>query len=210
MNSTCQITPVTQDIRFWLITIEIIIAIAVVFLLVWMIKLVDRIEKNKLARIFYFIISVIGSLALFIITSIAAIIILYLAGIIPYDYPPSYDYHILNAAIKNTCFLDPQKNHCPKTVQDLINIEPEHFKALTKNAHLTYQYYPQTNEYTLIVRNNDLKRNDYRVVIFDPRLTTLKNYGRGLDFLDAKVMECNGKFLLKNPPPFPGPWNKIN
>ena len=131
-------------------------------------------------------------------------------GFIPDDFPPSAHYHVLNAAIKNTCFLDPQRNHCPGTVQDIINIEPERFTTLTKNAHLTYEYYPQTNEYTLIIRNNNLKENDYRVAIFDPRLTSVKNYGRGLDFLDTQVVYCNGKYILTDPPPFPGPWDHIN
>lgn len=210
MNTSCQIFSTVQQDSFWFITAQIIVAVVIIFLLWKVIRLIGHTEENKLVRITGFILSIIASVVLFVIASVVAVIVLYLIGLIHDDHPPSVDYHVLNAAIKNTCFLDPQKNHCPKTAQDIIDIEPENFSKLTKNANLTYQYYLNTNEYTLIVRNNDLKKDDYRVAIFDPRLTTVKNYGRGVDFLDTEIMWCNGKYVLKNPPPFPGPWDKIN
>lgn len=144
----------------------------------------------------------------FSLVSLIILAISFLGG----DNPPSADYHVLNAAIKNTCYLDPTHNHCPHSAQDLIAIEPQDFIGLTKNAHLTYQYYPQTNQYTLIVRNNNYQYNNDRVAIFDPRLASTSGYGyKGLDFYDAEIVNnCDGTFRLSNPPPFSGPWNKIN
>lgn len=193
-----------------MISVLTLAAIATVILLIWVMKLIDHTQENKLMRVFYFVISIIASVLFFGFAIFVSMIVLFFSGIAIGDNPPSANYHVLNAAIKNTCFLDPQKNHCPKTAQDIINIEPERFTKLTKDAHLTYEYYPQTNEYTLIVKNNNLQKNDYRVVIFDPRLAKAKNYGRGFDFVDAEVIWCNGKYVLKDPPPFSGPWDKIN
>jgi hypothetical protein len=149
----------------------------------------------------------------FIISAVMSLVVFWF--LIGDDSPPSRDYHTINAAIKNTCYLDPQRNHCPKTIEDIIAIDPEHFKEWTKDANLTYQYYPETNEYTLIIRNNHYnERNRSRVAIFDPRLSKPENllythYG-GRDFVDTEIMSCNGKLLLVDPPPFPGPWDNIN
>jgi hypothetical protein len=124
--------------------------------------------------------------------------------------PPALNYHNLNAAVKNTCFLDPSRARCPHTAKELINIQPQQFVHEVGNAHLTYQYYPETNDYTLIVRNNDfLFSNDGRVVVFDSRLPRTKNYGSGLDFVEPEAVQCGTTFQLINPPPFPGPWQNI-
>lgn len=210
MNPYCQISSAVHNGLFWWFVVEIVIAIVIFIMLLWVIKLINHIREKNLVRLAYFIMALIASIILFIFISSATLIVGVLTGLIPADYPPSTSYHSLNAAIKNTCFLDPQRNHCPKIVQDIISIEPDNFTKLTENAHITYQYYPETNEYTLIVRNNNLWVNGYRVAIFDPRLATVKNYGNGVDFFDADVAWCNGKYILTNPPPFPGPWDKIN
>ena len=127
------------------------------------------------------------------------------------DNPPSAQFHVLNAAVKNTCFLDSNRIHCPKSAQEIVAIEADHFSKLTENAHLTYQYYSQTNQYTLVVRNNDWHYNNDRAVIFDPRLVNLGNYSNGLDYADVQIADnCNGTFRIVNPPAIPGPWNKIN
>lgn len=210
MDASCQIGSTLQQERLWFLVTETLIGAVIIVLLIWIIRLIDRTEESKLARLSFFMISILASIFLFGSVSIVAIVVLILTGHISTDNPPSYAYHVLNAAIKNTCYLDPQRNHCPKSVEELISIEDKNFTELTKDAHLTYKYYPQTNEYTLIVRNNNLKENNYRVAIFDPRLQTAKNYGRGLDFVDEQVVWCSEKYVLKNPPPFPGPWDKIN
>lgn len=176
-------------------------------LTVVLIKLFKRFRK-----IFHRLFITLLSLPLFAILSLISLFtILYLFGQLD-DSPPSYRYHVLNAAIKNTCYLDPQRNRCPKTAEDLINIEPVNFRKLTKDAHLTYQYYPETNEYTLIIRSTYYHSDNDRVAVFDPRLIKLKENGfTGLDLYDAKIVNnCDGTFRIVNPPPIPGPWDKIN
>jgi hypothetical protein len=126
------------------------------------------------------------------------------------DVRPTASYHVLNAAIKNTCILDPEKKNCPTTEEELIKIEPERFKEMTKHSKITYRYYPDTNQYTLIVRGNYLLADHTQVAMYDPRLLSVKNYGNGLDFYDARIGFCGTKYFLLNPPPFPGPWNEIN
>lgn len=111
------------------------------------------------------------------------------------------DYFVLNAAIKNTCYLDPERKNCPHTVDELIRIEPERFRALAEGKKITYQYYPDTHQYTLIVRD---KR---QAAIFDPRLQTIAQYG--VDFTNSPAYYCGNRYQVGNPPPFPGPWNNI-
>ena len=115
--------------------------------------------------------------------------------------PQASVYFPLNAAIKNTCYLDPKMIHCPRTLEDLIAIQPEDFMSYLNQAHLTYSYYPETNKYTLIARYNK-----HWAVIFDSRL---KNDSTGSpDFVEVKVSTC-GKDHIANPPNFPGPWGNI-
>lgn len=204
MKAICEITTTVHSPLLWFLVTEILAGILVIYLIRHFGKLFIHTKKHLLWPL-----SILMSVIFFFIITGITLVIFFLLWFRD-DHPPSVDYHVLNAAIKNTCFLDPQKNHCPKSVDDLINIEPEHFKELTKNANLTYQYYPKINQYTLIVRNNDLWKDDYRVAIFDPRLTTAKNYGNGVDFMDSKVIVCSGKYLLINQPPFNGPWDNIN
>lgn len=209
MNIACQIASIPQQNNFWLFLAGLIILIITILMLIWIIQLIFRINEKAIVKIFYFFLSLFASTVFFIFISIVTLIALFIAGLILDDYPPSARYHVLNAAIKNTCFLDPQRNNCPKTAEGVISIEDVKFRNLTKDAHLTYKYYPETNEYTLIIRNNNLRKNNSRVAIFDPRLTTVKNYGKGVDFIDTRVIYCDGKYTLVNPPPFPGPWDQI-
>lgn len=112
-------------------------------------------------------------------------------------------YFDLNAAIKNTCFLDPYKNHCPANLNELIAIEPQKFIPLTKGVYITtYDFRPSDGRYTLIVREGE--RN---AIVFDPRL---KEYYSGLDSVQFDVDKCGGNYRLTSPPNIPGPWNKIN
>lgn len=190
------------------IFIEIILFLASLLLFYKLSKRALRITGRLFKKTILIILSLAVSFFVFLFLTMFCLWSLWL--IFPDDNPPSADYHVLNAAIKNTCFLDPQRNHCPKTAQDIINIEPERFTKLTKDAHLTYEYYPESNQYTLIIRDENIRNNNYRVVIFDPRLSSAEDYSKGLDFVDADVSICNGKFVLDNPPPFNGPWDKIN
>ena len=165
--------------------IEVVIFLAVIFLTYKVVVKVVKTSKNLLHKILKTILALFGSFLVFLILTIINITIIVFN--FPGDHPPSAGYHVLNAAIKNTCFLDPERKHCPRSVSDLVSIEPENFSKLTKDAHLVYRYYPDSNQYTLIIRNKNIWRNNYRVAIFDPRLTTAKNYGSGLHFIDAKV-----------------------
>lgn len=118
-------------------------------------------------------------------------------------FPPlrASRYFDLNAAIKNTCYLDPKRHNCPKTLEQLIAIEPEKFTKFKNECQLTYRYYENTNEYTLIVRDSP-----NRAVIFDPRLKKVTI--SGFDFDEVNVCTL-GKDSIFNPPNFEGPWNEI-
>jgi hypothetical protein len=161
-------------------------------------------HKEALMRLFI----VIGALFVFFIFFVVSGLF-FAFRFFSTDHPPSENYHVLNAAIKNTCYLDPTRNHCPRTAADVISIESINFSNLTKDAHLTYQYYPETNQYTLIVRDNNLAADNGRVVVFDPRLATGSG-SNGLDFEDTDLVKCGSHYQLKKSPPFPGPWNQIN
>lgn len=109
------------------------------------------------------------------------------------------NYFELNAAIKNTCYLDPNHIHCPHNLQELIAIQNKDFSKIAKQYQIVYKYYPETNQYTLIVRDQP-----YGAIIFDPRLkiTSLEGY----DFKEVEVSKCGGDHIV-NPPNFSGPWN---
>ncbi len=126
-------------------------------------------------------------------------------GFIVYDEgnnPISYSYFNVNAAIKNTCILDPQQNHCPHHVNDIIAIEPQTFEQQLKGKHLTYSYYPQTNDYTLIIRHND-----NQTAIFDSRIPKVASGSS--DIVDTVAQGC-GPISVEAPHNLPGPWNNIN
>lgn len=178
--------------------IYIVLGILLIVLFIILIKAFKYIRKFYKRIIFLIIFIPIYFL-------ISAIISFFTLLSINSNIPLSYSYSILNAAIKNTCFLDPQRIHCPTTSQEIIAIQPQDFIDLTKNVNLTYQYYSQNNQYTLIVRDGD------NAVIFDPRLVNLKDYNYGFDFADVLAeSNCDGTFRIINPPPFSGPWNKVN
>lgn len=112
-------------------------------------------------------------------------------------------YFPLNAAIKNTCILDPQKNDCPQSIADIISIEPETFIPLTKNASLTiYDFHPREGRYTLVVREGEY------AIIFDPRLIKATDYR--IDSVAYGVASCGNKHTIIDPPKIPGPWDNIN
>lgn len=105
-------------------------------------------------------------------------------------------YFQLHAAIKNTCLLDPQRNHCPTQLVELSYIEPQEFKHLASRTDFTYTYDAATNQYTFIARPSAK-----RAVVFDQRLIETE----GVDFKEYTVSTW-GQDRLDNPPPFSGPW----
>lgn len=138
-----------------------------------------------------------------LVISLSGILFIYILFQEEADDPIASIYFPLNAAIKNTCFQDPLRNHCPKSVSELIAIQPQDFTRLTSGRGLTYQYYPETNQYTLVVRHDAI-----RGVIFDPRL---EQNGEP-DFKDVNIDSCSSpKYKVENPPYLPGlDFNNIN
>jgi len=121
------------------------------------------------------------------------------------DDPLVSQYSQLNAAVKNTCYLDPQKIHCPKNLSELISIQDKDFKKYLTTAHLFYEYRPETNQYTLIA----LEKGGKRGVIYDPRFEGRKDYGYGGDFSEITYNSCSGKIEINYLPPFDGLWNHL-
>ncbi len=115
--------------------------------------------------------------------------------------PEADRFFVLNAAIKNTCFMDPKKIGCPHNLTELSYLEPVEFAKATKSAQMTYQYDPADNQYTFIVRYNRSQ-----AVIFDLRLVKTD----GIDFREVKIQTWwVGADRVENPPAFPGPWNNL-
>ncbi len=113
--------------------------------------------------------------------------------------PNGNKYFVLNAAIKNTCFVDPNGEHCPQKLEDIGVIEPKHFAAAQREAQLIYRYYPDTGIYTLIVRYTPS-----RAIIFDPRFIP----EHGNDLKEVRVTTL-GRDRLSERPAFDGPWDEI-
>jgi len=105
-------------------------------------------------------------------------------------------FFIVNAAIKNTCFIDPKKENCPHTLKEISYIEPKPYQESMKSGQDRYIYYPETNLYTLVVRYSPV-----RAVVLDWRLVETTQ----LDFREYDV-EVLGKDRLEETPPFAGPW----
>lgn len=153
------------------------------------------------------------SLIFFLITSI--IIFFFFAIFLEEtEWPPSYKYHQVHAAIKNTCYLDPEKKNCPKNAEEIVRLYPEEFGPLLNSSAVTYQYDQQTKSFTLLIRDRSSINGEYQVSIFDRRLTQTGNsspgYGYGVDFYDTKIMRCSDKYEIIDKPPFHGPWSEIN
>jgi hypothetical protein len=186
---------IPQNIFFVLVSIGFIFVCCLVYRL-FQIQRLSRLRKIILAA---------GFFAVFIIVTL----IIFLEVIID-DDPPSGDYHPLNALIKNRCIVNFDQ-YCPKNTREAVVWAPDEVKEKLKKASVTYIYYPKTHDYTLIIRNWNYHRNNDRVAIFDSRLKKIKNYERGFDFIDLKIVDnCDGTFRILKPPPLSGPWQKIN
>ncbi len=116
-----------------------------------------------------------------------------------YGSAQASNFFILNAAIKNTCFMDPKRIGCPHNLTELSYIEPGEFARLSPVSQMIYQYYPDQNMYTFIARYSKK-----RAIIFDWRLVPTDK----IDFRDVTI-ETWGKDHVKNPPNFPGPWDNL-
>lgn len=159
---------------------------------------------------------VIVSLIFFIIIFFVGVIFLMITGVIPLGDGngfPNLRLNQMNAAIKNTCLVDPLKQNCPQNLEQVLILYPEDFEKIQKEFALTYTYYPETNNYTLIGRAKDPYTFSIKyagnVAVFDQRLVG-SEISKGFDFIDTRAYSCGGEFRLKNPLPFPGPWDNIN
>jgi len=110
----------------------------------------------------------------------------------PLGNPQATRFAALHAAIKNTCFIHPERLHCPTTLEEISYIEPKNYESMINSTQASYQYYPEENNYTFIVRYAPT-----RAVIFDQRLVPL----HGVDFKEYNV-QVFGTDRISNPPDF--------
>lgn len=115
---------------------------------------------------------------LFLLTSVTAVLLpvsvvtivlieIFIDPINQHDSPNNWGaYSVVHAAIKNTCLIDPAKENCPQTLEEISFIEPQQYQQMrTAAQQVIYQYDPASNQYTLIVRYSPV-----RVAVFDQRL----------------------------------------
>jgi hypothetical protein len=112
------------------------------------------------------------------------------------DHPQASRFHVINAAVKNTCFIDSERENCPQTLEEISYIEPSKYQELIDCCQVNYQYDQENNLYSLVVRYSPTK-----AVLFDWRLVD----EFGLDFKEYEV-EVLGQDRLKDAPEWAGPW----
>ena len=207
MNPLCQIQGILSDplLPLW-VCVLIVGGLAIYFFTYFY-----RQYKHK--NPIYHLLFGFSCIIFFITLSILSALFLIITQIIPLDDGrPSAAIHQMNAAIKNTCLIDPLRNNCPKNLDEVMKLYPQEFTKLTERYVFTYQYYPEKNQYTLIARPKNLRLSWNKVALFDPRLQKIDTpYDTsGVDFADTPIYQCGTKYNLVLPPLFPGPWNKIN
>mgnify|MGYP006265884427 CR=1 FL=1 len=111
--------------------------------------------------------------------------------------PQSSRFFVINAAIKNTCFIDQNRANCPHSKEEIGYIEPEEYKRATDCCQVRYQYNPEINQYSLVIRYAPTK-----AVLFDWRLVTTQHQ---IDFKEYDVAVIGQDHLI-NPPDWDGPW----
>jgi hypothetical protein len=112
------------------------------------------------------------------------------------DHPQASRFHVINAAVKNTCFIDPDRENCPQTLEEISYIEPVKYQEMIDCCQVNYVYDKEQNKYALVIRYAPT-----RAVLFDWRQVD----EFGLDFKEYEV-ELLGQDRLKNPPSWVGPW----
>lgn len=153
-------------------------------------------KKYKPAEFFYGLLLSIAVHGLVLFLSYFTIIYLFETK----DDSNSIEFFPLNAAIKNTCILDPNKQNCPTSLEELVAIEPERFTEILSDNRAYYEYDTESGDYTLIV----LEGKTRRASIFSPKLNKIL----GRDFVDSSYSFCDGQFVINNKPDFPGLWDK--
>lgn len=176
------------------ILIDIIVAAAFIFYF----YSISKGFKDLLGKIPH----IFGLIGLFLLFNLLLFIWL-LFSLEAWNNPISSNYAQMHAAIKNTCLLDPERKNCPKNLTELMSLYPEDFKRVTQKSTIHYEYYPESNTYTLIGYENNTRKG----AIFDPRLKNVPGFGN--DFADFRFYTCKGEKRIDNIPPFDGLWNRI-
>lgn len=150
-----------------------VIAAIILFLLVFSLIRIARSRYPGLVKI-------IGSVFSFLAAFWLGVAVLITFIIVNEVYTQYMDFHVVNAAIKNTCFLDPDKKHCPTTMAEVIAIQPEVLEPLLKDT-TVYFNHPSVDDpnYTLLIKSRWASG-----VIFDPRLATMQE--NGADFVHTE------------------------
>ncbi len=169
MNQACAVvSSLLSEDRFYLAILGFF-NLVLFFSAGWLVIKLKDLLKKWLVILFSVSIFIIGNLGLLFL-------FIYIDEY--YFGPIANIYFPVNAAIKNTCYLDPTQQNCPNSVEGIINIDNQKFKPLLHAKKVSYTRDPQTNIYTLIIHHSPLK-----AVIFDPRLSNMGNYG--FDFVDV-------------------------
>ncbi len=103
-----------------------------------------------------------------------------------FNQPIGSKYFAINGEIKLACLYpgDTNQRVCPKTKEQVLALDPG-FKQLLSQKEWDYKYFPDSNEYTLII-----KHDWFRGVIFDQ---LLKKLGY-LDLVETKYT-CAGNIV---------------
>lgn len=177
LTSNCLLNPIISDWRWFIaLGIPLLELITVLILLI--------LESRKVQRLLGKIVLLVVGMLFGLFIAYVSFVFLFIFLLEEYDKPIASNYFAVNAAIKNTCFLDPNRVHCPKTFEEIIAIEPQRFNDLLKGKTVAYNYNPENNNYTLFVLNDN-----NRGVIFDPNFKQRNE--NGYDFLDIHVNSCN-------------------
>lgn len=115
----------------------------------------------------------------------------------PLDGIAQYDHHTLNAAVKNTCLLDPTQENCPQKLEDIRIIVPEVYDRVLAQAQVKYEYNSEENTYILVIRYNPV-----RAAVFSNRFENSSDWKA--DYKEHEI-EIWGQDRLKDPL-LPGDW----
>lgn len=116
----------------------------------------------------------------FILCAVATLFLAILVG--EDNHAIGSTYFPVNGDIKLACIYKDFPKSCPQTKQDVLGLDPS-FPTLLANKDWDYRYYPDTNQYTLIIRHSQNLG-----VIFDPLLQKLGS----LDLAEMQY-SCTGQ-----------------
>lgn len=117
--------------------------------------------------------------------------VLFIVLVVLVIFAPSKNlfYDTVNAAIKNTCIVDPLQRNCPKSVEGILALD-ENFAGILAGKDVNYSYDPLENTYNLKIFDKKART----VQIFDPKLAA-----NGYSYFDNEVRRifvCNGAYVV--------------